>query len=161
MVLPPAAHPGHLTCFHNVSTSPSFREPRSSKVSMPWFSTIALSYLWKNSSIPSKVFGKSLYGEIIQGSLPWFSTIPSKVFANLSHWEIIQGIHALVLHHTIKGLWPISLIGEIIQGIHALVLHHCLGSACTAPKVLKTALMLACIISLLSFFTWFFFSSCS
>ena len=86
--------------FFNVSTSPSFREHRSSKVSMPWFSTIALSYLWKNSSIPSKVFGKSLYV------------------------EIIQGILALVLHHSIKGLWPISLIGEIIQGIHALVLHH-------------------------------------
>ena len=67
---------------------------------MPWFSTIALSYLWKNSSIPSKIFGKSLYG------------------------EIIQGILALVLNHSIKGLWPIYLIGEIIQGIHALVLHH-------------------------------------
>ena len=75
--------------------------------------------------------------------------------------EIIQGINALVLHNcliilveefinSIKGLWPISLIGEIIQGIHALVLHHCLGSAHTAPKVLKTAHMLACISSFLS-----------
>ena len=158
MLLPPAAHPGHLTCFHNVSTSSSFREHRSSKVSMPWFSTIALSYLWKNSSIPSKVFGKSLYGEIIQGILALVLHHSIKGLWPISPiGEIIQGIHALVLQHTIKGLWPISLIGEIIQGIHALVLHHCLGSACTAPKVLKTALMLACIISFLSFFTWAFF----
>ena len=41
-VIAPAAPPGHLTFLHNVSTAPSLRKHRSSKVSMPWSSTIAL-----------------------------------------------------------------------------------------------------------------------
>ena len=42
LLLPQASPPGHLTFLHNVSTLPSFRKQSSSKVSMPWSSTIAV-----------------------------------------------------------------------------------------------------------------------
>ena len=127
MLLFPGSHPGHLACFHNVSTSPSFRKLRSSKVSMPWLSTIGLSYLWKNSSIPSK----GLWQISLWGDHPRYPCLGSPPFhqrslANLSHW-----------------------------GDHPR--YPCLGSPPYNQRSLKTALMLACTISFLSFFTWGFF----
>ena len=51
------------------------------------------------------------------------------IMSSCTFWAfdiLTQCLHITILQET-----------EIIQGINALVLHHCLGSACTAPKVLK------------------------
>ena len=66
---------GRIHQFHQRSLANLFMG-RSSKVSLPWFSTI-----------PSKVFGQSLsLGRSSKVSMPWFSTIQSKVFGQSISW---------------------------------------------------------------------------
>ena len=68
LLFPPVAPPGHLPFLHSVSTSPSLRKQTSSKVSIPWSSTIALAVHALHSRSSKTCL---MLACIVQSSLAW------------------------------------------------------------------------------------------